>query len=287
MPLRSCDLKKTLSKSAPTAQASPSIAVRDLRIKLAPNERLVLYALASRMQSLNSEVWPSMSTIADDTSLSESTARRVVHRLMKTGILVEQINDRRTRTFRLVLPIPVTVTGQPSTMEPLHGDTYPSHGDREGCQPDRVRGVMVTGEVKVEGKSEAEKEDQVSSTALAHAYAPSPVASLTTIESQVLALITSIPELAQAHQDPTAFAKELVFIVGNKKIDLCDKLHRMVKWMRDKQRRMSYARIMQSITDDAAKASTAEPPTIAHVPVDLAQHPELMPPMQQGARFKR
>jgi len=28
-------------------------------------------------------------------------------------------------------------------------------------------------------------------------------------------------------------------------------------------------------------------PTITHVPVDLAQHPELMPPMQQGARFKR
>jgi len=240
------------------------------------------------MQSLNSEVWPSMPTIADDTNLSESTARRVVHRLMKTGLLVEQINDRRTRTFRLALPTPVTVTGQPSTMEPLHGDTYPSHGDREGCQPDRVKGVTATGEVKAEGKSEAKKEDQVSSTAFAHAYAPSPVASLTAIESQVLALITSIPELAQVHQDPTAFAKELVFIVGNKKIDLCDKLRRMVNWMRVNQRRMSYARITQSITDDAAKAAIADParPT-PPIPVDLAQHPELMPPMQQGARFKR
>lgn len=281
-------MKKTTSKSAPTAQVSPSIAVRNLRIKLTPNERLVLYALASRMQSLNSEVWPSVPTIADDTSLSESTARRAVHRLMETGILVEQSNDRRTRTFRLVLPAPVTVTGQPSTIKPLHGDTNPSHGDMEGCQPDSAEGVTVTGEVKVEGKSEATREDQVPGAALAHAYAPSSIASLTTIESQVLALITSIPELAQVHQDPTAFAKELVFIVGNKKIDLCDKLRRMVNWMRVNQRRMSYARITQSITDDAAKAAIADParPT-PPVPVDLAQHPELMPPMQQGARFKR
>ncbi len=186
------------SKKSRAAQVSPSVAVRNLRIDMSPSERLVLYALAARMQTLDSEVWPSMQTIALDTSLSESTARRAVHSLLESKILSEQTTDRRTKTFKIVIPTPVTMTGHPSNLTPLDPCQDESDGsqiDREGCHGDRGMGVMVTGEDQSEGSREGSIEDQAKRVAVAPSTGTTSTATATI--DRIRSAILSDPELAK------------------------------------------------------------------------------------------
>jgi Fe2+ or Zn2+ uptake regulation protein len=148
-------MPKKLSKTSASAQASPVIAVRETDVKFTPSQRLVLYALASRMSSFDADVWPSIATIARNTSLSEDTARRAVHQLIELGVLVEQAAERRTKTFKIVLPDPRMVQGQPGTVQALHDATHPSQGAREDSH--HARGTPRT--MRAEDQSEVSIED--------------------------------------------------------------------------------------------------------------------------------
>lgn len=64
-------------------------------------EKSVLYALASRMPTLDAEVWPSLSTIASNAGVSESVAGGVMRWLRAVGILVEVNVDRPSKTYRV------------------------------------------------------------------------------------------------------------------------------------------------------------------------------------------
>lgn len=64
-------------------------------------EKSVLYALASRMPTLDAEVWPSLPTIASNAGVSESVAGGVMRWLRAVGILVEVNVDRPSKTYRV------------------------------------------------------------------------------------------------------------------------------------------------------------------------------------------
>jgi hypothetical protein len=145
-------MPKKPSKASATAQASPVIAIRETKAEFTPSQRLVLYALTSRMSSFDADVWPSIATIARDTSLSEKQARRVVHQLIELGILVEQNAERRTKTFRVVLPTPPMMTSHPPMVGDSQGGSDPSHGVR-GTPP--MVGVEDQSEDQSEAKDQA------------------------------------------------------------------------------------------------------------------------------------
>jgi hypothetical protein len=138
-------MPKKLSKASASAQASPVIAVREAKAEFAPSQRLVLYALASRLNSFDADVWPSIATIARDTSLSEKQARRVVHQLIELGILIEQNAERSTKTFKIMLPTP-------PMMGVSQGGREPSHG---------VRGTPPMVGVEDQSEDQSEAKDQV------------------------------------------------------------------------------------------------------------------------------
>jgi len=154
-------MPKKPSKASATAQASPVIAIRETKAEFTPSQRLVLYALTSRMSSFDADVWPSIATIARDTSLSEKQARRVVHQLIELGILVEQNAERRTKTFRVVLPDPPTMTSHPPMVGDSQGGSGPSHG---------VRGTPPM--VGVEDQSEDQSEAKDQTTLRSHESSP-------------------------------------------------------------------------------------------------------------------
>lgn len=68
---------------------------------LGSEEKSVLFALASRMPTLDSEVWPSLPTIASNAGVSESVAGGVMRWLRAVGILVEVNVDRPSKTYRV------------------------------------------------------------------------------------------------------------------------------------------------------------------------------------------
>lgn len=271
--------KPSTAKKSPS-QVHPVILVREFRHpEVGGAEQLVLFALASRMQTIDSDVWPSIPTIAEDTRSSESTARRAVHRLIELGILVEQPANRRSRTFRLHLTTGVNLTGHPSNLTPSQGDTDPFQIDRVGCQSERGRGVKLTGEEKEEETSEAKEKIRLADSR-ATQVSPSPAPHSHSIE-RIIAVIANSTELTSTSlrgSTPEQLAHDIASAVPGK--DPSKKLQALAKWIHDKGATVSAQKLLNMVIADADRLPRVECPSLEPKPhpvaVDFSTQP--LPP---------
>ena len=126
-----------------------------------------------------------------------------------------------------------------------------------------------------------------------HVDADTTDASSTITVEQVRSMIMQDIDLARitSNADTDEIAREYLDNAG--KIDVAKTIHDAGNYLRtDAGKKFSdgkdhLLRRLGWAINSASRRKTQQPSTPPPVVVDLAQHPELMPPMQQGARFKR
>lgn len=101
------------------------------------NNRLVLLAIADRCQENGAGAWPALEDLQAKTLLSESTVRRCIQALIKSGELETKARKGRTNTYRIRYESRSAREAAPArTDEPSH----------EGCQidtPAQLEGVSL------------------------------------------------------------------------------------------------------------------------------------------------
>jgi hypothetical protein len=77
--------------------------IRSKRFDLRPSDRLVLLALADRMND-SGECWPSIESISDDTGLDKSTIITAKNRLIEAGIVDQKKRFGTSPIYRITIP---------------------------------------------------------------------------------------------------------------------------------------------------------------------------------------
>lgn len=115
---------------------------------LAAPARLVICALAERMDDRTAVCWPSLQTLVDDTGLSERAVRQHLRTLAELGWLdVEIGGGRRSSTYRAAIPTTSTprhdMPPTPAPDAPQPGTTNPPEGQEMPGTPagDAPRGA--------------------------------------------------------------------------------------------------------------------------------------------------
>ena len=115
-----------------SAHTNPVWAVRDARHPLVRGQcKLVLILLASRMNTLDDEAWPTIDTLAEDAGIGQTITKRAIAELVAAGVLVRRVTKTKTgrrNHYRIAFNVLLGSTVDQSHVRPTPSVTRPTDG---------------------------------------------------------------------------------------------------------------------------------------------------------------